>query len=1066
MSFSEHVKQLQRELYSAGYAPIRDPVDISEIAKGDRIIECEIVGRKDFFNVLYMEAESNWKGIASAVVKKSKYPCLAITRYGNTHHVFTAVRDHGTRNARPRHVVLETGSNTALMSKFICAIKVDPADDHLAVDGRTQKAFDKFSEYKQALDEFAENLDTIIKKTRAMIDGAISGNEKYETQAKKMLRMCREIISDRMDMDDIKSMLIQHILTYRIFALVYSDFRATNVVARSLEDIISILDLPCTKVSYKTMELVAESLTETSQKQDFLKKVYETFYKKYDPAKAKKHGIVYTPSEVVQFMVRSTDELLQKHFGRCISDNDVVVLDPATGTGTFMVHVMRQIGRYKLERKYVDLHANEISLLAYYIAALNIELTYQEITGKHREFENICLMDTLATGTKDLGKVSAYFKSQDNVKRILKQQNKDICVVLGNPPYNAVQVSFNESNPSDKYGDIDAKIADTYVKNSTVRNIASKYDMYLRFMKWASERIKNNGMVVFVSNNSFLDAKSNDGFRRSVFEEFDYIYVVNLKGNARLAGDAWKQEGGKIFGHGARVGVAISFFIKTGEKESKIQYAEVDDCVNRVDKLKWIADNSISTLKLQSITPNADAIWLNQTDNDFDALVPVVHNENAIFSMFSYGSKSNRDDWVYSFDHTQLENKMKYFISFYNDALIKYHEEKPTLDLKDWTDKKIKWTHGATQHLLRKNQLKYSQSNIVHTLYRPFVSKNQYFDKIVTERTRKFPMILSNSKPNKLIGFTNPSTNVVFQAIAADKIVDGGCILDTQCIPLYTYDDKNERRSNITEFGLKLFQTHYKSNRISDKDVFYYTYAIFNDPKYSKEYAFNLQRQFPRIPLAPNFKDWVSIGKMLYNLHAGFKDVEPYPLERVDKKVSKNRTILRLKKLMTTCPGTPKPSTSENRTMPKLKIAIDDQTTLENIPNEVLDYKFSSKCALEWILEFYKESKNVISEKSCDDPRIRSRFNTYRFADHKEHVIDLLQRVTTVSVETIKMRSKLKKMSWGEQPEWRLLYVKRNVDGTSPQKNVNRAKPKKSRKLNNAVGLQDTLVATKQKRLI
>ncbi len=622
---------------------------------------------------------------------------------------------------------------------------------------------------------------------------------------------------------------------------------------------------------------------------------------------------------------------------------------------------------------------------------------------------------------------------------------------MGNPPYNAVQVSFNDANPADKYPDLDKKIEETYVKNSTVGNKDKQYDMYKRFLKWASERIKNNGMVIFVSNNSFLDAKSDDGFRRSVFEEFDYIYTVNLKGNARTSGEERRKQKGNVFRDTIKVGVTISFFIKTGEEKSEIRYTEIADYMKSEAKLKWLADNSLSTLQLREIVPDEDAVWLNQTDNDFKKLVPIVSDkENSIFGVLSMGLASNRNEWVYDFDQTSLENKIKYFVDFYSKTLSKYDEENLAVSLKDWADKKIKWTEDFFKHIKRGNKIAYSKSNIKDVMYRPFVLKKNYFDKIITHRQRKFPNIFKNSRSNRLIGFANPKTNVLFQTLATDKIMDLDCVVGTQCIPLYTYDDEGKRHSNITDFGLELFQKHYGSKTITDEDVFYYTYAIFNDPKYQEKYKFNLQRKFPRIPLAENFSKWVRLGKKLYDLHVHFEEAEPFPLKRTDRKTNKNSTKLSLKK-----------SESES-----LKIVIDEQTILEDVPDQALEYKFSSKCALEWILEFYKESKNVISDKSCDDPKIREKFNTYRFADYKEHVIGLLQKVTSISVETMNLRRDLENMPWGKQPE---LHLKKSDAGNDKtmrklQTKKTRQQPKKPKKSKKSK-LQDTLDGTGQKRL-
>ena len=398
------------------------------------------------------------------------------------------------------------------------------------------------------------------------MDEAIAGNTEYAVRVQRFLGMCRDVISGDMDEGDIRDMLVQHILTYRIFSMVYNErgFHHVNVVARELESLKEILGVADRQVNYETMELIAESITNMEQRQEFLKKIYEMFYEKYDPAKADKDGIVYTPSEVVSFMVASTDQLLRKHFRKGLSDEGVTVLDPATGTGTFIVHILNQISLDKIEKKYAkELYANEISILPYYIAALNIENAYRERTGRYREFENICWMDTLDSGVKDYGKLPSYFEN-DNVRRISRQQDSEIHVVIGNPPYNAVQTSFNNANPAERYPHIDEKIEQDYTNKSRILNQNKSQDMYKRFLKWSSDRIKGKGMVVFVSNNSFLDAKADDGTRKALYNEFDYIYAINLKGNTRIP--TWREEGGKIFGQQAHVGIAVSFFIKTGEK--------------------------------------------------------------------------------------------------------------------------------------------------------------------------------------------------------------------------------------------------------------------------------------------------------------------------------------------------------------------------------------------------------------------------------------------------------------------------------------------------------------------
>ena len=1047
MGFEDNLKQMQRKLALAGYTKVREPYDTSGLKMEDAVTDVEIIARKDEYNILYLEAESNWRGISTEVAKKNINSCLVITRYGDSHIILSTVKDHNTLNPKPRHIVIETGTRERRsIGSFIDSIK--PGINHVETDERVQEAFDRFSVYKEALDRFGASLAEIIGRTREAVDAAIEGNAEYEGRVQRFLCMCRDVISVEMDERDVRDMLVQHILTYRIFAMVYDerDFHHANVVARELESLKELLGVSDRQVSYETMGLIAESITGTEQRQEFLKKIYETFYEKYDPARADRDGIVYTPSEVVNFMVASTDQLLKRHFRKSLSDEGVTILDPATGTGTFLVHILNQISQDRLEKKYAhELHANEISILPYYIAALNIENAYRERTGKYREFENICWMDTLDSGIKDYGRLPSYFEN-DNVKRISRQQESEIHVIIGNPPYNAVQTSFNNANAAAKYPHIDEKIKDLYTNRSIVINQNKSEDMYKRFLKWSSDRIGEKGMVVFVSNNAFLDAKADDGVRRALYDEFDHVYIVNLRGNARLAGEARRREKGNVFGGQARVGVAISFFIKTGEGSSNIQYAEVDDYMSRKEKLKWLESNTISTLALEEKKPDANGIWLNQTDNDFEDLIPVLPRTHieSIFESSTLGTSTNKDQWVYDINKKHLEKKMKFYISIYNDTLETYRAERPdNHNLALWVDKRIKWSRTTIQNLARINILMYSSANIRPSLYRPFVIKNLYYGKAVIEMMRKFPQIFEHSYENRLIAFSNPKTNVPFNHIGTDIIIDLGCVDGTQAIPIWKYN-KGKKSSNVTKYSLDLFRTHYKDEKITGDDIFYYTYAIFNDSKYERKYKFNLQRGFPRIPLAKDFNKWFGIGRRLFDLHCNFDVAQEYNFIRTDRRVKKNSTRLKLR-------------TEETEKETTVEIVIDDTTTLKGVPKEVLEYKIGSRNPLEWVLEFYKESKNQIKEDSSNDKAVRDRFNTYKFTNHKEDLINLLQRVTTVCVETVRLRRELERMEWGPQPK--LVFTPK------PSNN----KTKRIRELTGPASpmpIQGTLDGTKQERLL
>ena len=605
MSLPANTKDIQLLFVNNGYTYYDELYDTRNISKNEFIDSCHIIARKENFVIIHVDAKSNWRSIATELISKNNDMCLVITHVTRNHYVFsTPLYENGKQ--KPSHIVINDSTQQNILSKFVTKLRLKQEDTDVGTTLKMKKAFDEFNAYQQAIDEFAENLEEVILDTRDAIKTSGKTNPKYDIAKQEFLKMCKTVISDQVASNDVTEMLIQHILTFRIFALVYDEheFHKTNAVAKNLNHLVELLGITADSmnVNYTTIELVAESITENRARQELLKKVYEIFYEKYNKGAADTQGIVYTPFEVVDFMIKSTDILLKRHFESSISKKNVKILDPATGTGTFVSHLLEYVDKENLESKYKnDIFSNDISILAYYIAALNIENTYKKRTGQSKEFENICWMDTLDAGTKDLSKMDAWFGNYDNIKRITKQRDTLISVIIGNPPYNAVQVSFNDNNASREYPNVDKRIKETYVQFGESKLKSSQYDMYKRFLRWSTDRIGTSGIVAFVSNNSFLGAKSDDGFRKVVAKEFDYIYVINLKGNARLSGDAWRREGGKIFGQKARVGISISFFIKTGIKKSdklaQIYYSEIPDYLKTREKLQWLTDNSVDTFR-------------------------------------------------------------------------------------------------------------------------------------------------------------------------------------------------------------------------------------------------------------------------------------------------------------------------------------------------------------------------------------------------------------------------------------------------------------------------------------
>ena len=710
--------------------------------------------------------------------------------------------------------------------------------------------------------------------------------------------------------------------------------------------------------------------------------------------------MVYTPNEVVDFIIRGADHLLKKHFGRGLADKNVQILDPATGTGTFITSLINYLPAERLEYKYRhELHANEVAILPYYIANLNIEYTYKERTGQYLEFPNLCFVDTLDNmGWQQVGatggtvtRQSAFNLgglSEENWIRVQEQNEKPISVIIGNPPYNANQQNENENNKNRKYPQIDRRIKETYIAASTAQK-TKQYDMYKRFIRWASDRLADDGIIAFVSNSAFLDSRQDDGFRKVVSEEFNELWVINLKGNARTSGERRRREGGNIFEDKIRVGVAIYFLVRRkGTEGFKVFYNTIDDYMKAPAKSEYIHTRSLTEFNFNDITPDSKGDWLNQSDSDFDSLIPVANRqtklaktadeEEAIFGLYSLGVVTNRDDWAWDFSAIHLNEKMNAFITKYQQEMNRFKRELPALNqIGDWVDRTIKWTSELEAHLSKGDTLEFNPIRMTNALFRPFVAKQCYYAPIVTHRRYQMPHIFPHERlaDNRLVCFSlrNKSPYV----LASDRLVDLHFTGDTQCLPLYRYRDDGKRVSNITEWGLRQFRGLYGDDSISAEAIFAYTYAVLHDPVYRDNYAIDLLREFPRLPFYDDFGTWVEIGQELLDLHIGFESEEPYPLYQKDKAGDAKRTILHANK-------------------ERGFITLDDKTVLTGVPEIAWKYKLGSRSAIEWVLDQYKERKPR-------DPTIAEHFNTYRFADYKERVIELLCRVCTVSVRTMEI---------------------------------------------------------------
>ena len=913
------------------------------------------------------------------------------------------------------------------------------------------------SDFRRAVEKFKDDLPKVLEALREMFDAQQKSNKPFGKALKVFLKLCQDNIHADITLDDVREMLIQHILTEDIFLRIFDDsqFHRENNIARELTRIEETFFTGTTKKNtlrglesyYGAIRQAAAGIADHHEKQGFLKAIYENFYKVYNPKLADRLGVVYTPGEIVRFMLNGTEALLHKHFSKLLQDKHVEILDPATGTGTFITDLLEHLKGNKaaLEYKYKnEIHCNEIAILPYYIANLNIEFTYAQLTGKYEEFPHICFVDTL----DNLGFETTYTHQQhgfdfgltaENTDRVLKQNKRKISVIIGNPPYNANQMNENDNNKNRVYAGIDKRIKDTYIAESNAQK-TKVYDMYARFFRWAADRINADGVIAFITNRSFIDSRTFDGFRKTMAREFNEIHIVDLGGdvraNPKLSGTTHN-----VFG--IQTGVAISFWVKKHkQKGCKIFYARRPEMETAADKLIWLSESELTGVPFEHVTPDDKGNWINLADNDFDSLLPLASKETksaitagkekALFKLYSLGIVTNRDEWLYDTSESSLVAKIKFFAETYSKEMVRWSHSAKTVPINDFVDRTIKWTSELEAHLKRGTKIDFDTNFLTDSLYRPYVVLKTYFARVLTHRTYQqnsiFP--IGQRKQNLVICFM-AGERQNFAVIASHSVPNLAMFSadPAQCVPLIRYGEDGQSVDNITDWGLKQFQQHYtplgkrgagrifsaaknppqspfakgEVKTITKEAIFHYVYAVLHHPAYREKYALNLKREFPRIPFYDDFAQWAAWGKQLMELHVGFEQAQAFELERVEKTRPHPSPLPEGE-------GT-KAKQRERAEMPKAKlkadkengcIILDEATTLRGIPPEAWDYKLGNRSALEWVLDQYKET-------APRDPTIREKFNTYRFADYKEQVIDLLMRVTRVSVETQRIIGEMKR---------------------------------------------------------
>lgn len=862
----------------------------------------------------------------------------------------------------------------------------------------------EIAEFRKAVEQFTIDLPAVLEALREMIDSAHTRKPAFQKAAEAFLDHARKTINPNLGFDDVREILIQHILTDEIFDEVFpgQPFHKDNNVARELQKLedtfftgnTKFSTLKALEVYYRAIRAAAARITGHHEKQTFLKTVYENFYKVYNPKAADRLGVVYTPGEIVRFMIESADWLCEKHFKRNLIDRDVEILDPAVGTGTFITELIEHFRGQpdKLAHKYKEeLHANEVGLLPYYVANLNIEATYASVMGRYDEFPGLCLVDTLdnvaGLGIRTGDHVADLFGLGDeNVERIKRQNKRKISVIIGNPPYNANQQNENENNKNREYPEIDKRIKGTYIKASTAQK-TKLYDMYARFVRWSSDRVHDDGIIAFVSNNSFVEARTFDGFRACLEKEFNEVWVVDLKGNARTSGERRRKEGGNVFDDQIRVGIAVWFCVKkNGASGCHIRYEAVRDFAKSEEKRHFLK-RPLRERAMRDIRPDTKNNWIDlPPESDFDGLLPMIDKAakaakqdgraRAIFKLYGNGINTARDEWVTDLSVESLSDKAKAFIE-------EYERFKP--DEKEFMGS-IKWSRNLKTKLNRGFREPYDESLVRRYSYRPYLTVQAYLSRLMIDELGQFDSF--DVADNVSINFPAGKD---FRCLATDAPADFHYIGDTKTVGFRRLDAQGAVVDNITDWGLKQFKDHYRPGKgkqargIDKQAIFHYVYAVLHDPVYREKYALNLKREFPRIPLhgstEADFQRWADWGEQLMALHIGYESVEPWPLKRTDIEDEKARKAGQA----------PKPKLKADKK--EGRIELDTETTLSGIPPEAWVYRLGNRSALEWVLDQHKEKKPR-------DPTIREKFDTYRFADHKYRVIDLLMRVTRVSVET------------------------------------------------------------------
>ena len=887
-------------------------------------------------------------------------------------------------------------------------------------------------------ENWAAEVGEIAKKYIARIARLVASHGgKYSAEFDEFVRTLRHNLNPGITTEQCIEMLAQHLITRPVFEALFADYQfvSNNSISSSMQQMIDLLeseavdkDLTVLSNFYESVRANVGKIDNLEGKQTVIKNLYEKFFKRAFPLTVEKLGTVYTPVECVDFILHSVDEVLKSEFGAALTQENVHVLDPFTGTGTFITRLLQSglIRPEDMVRKYTrEIHANELVLLAYYIADVNIESVFQEVCpqSKYLPYDGICLTDTFQLGENS---EDDYFKGffKENSEAVEAQRHTPIRVIIGNPPYSVGQKSANDNAQNQKYPVLDQSIAETYVAGSTATNNNALYDSYIRAYRWATDRLshEDGGVIAFISNGAWIDGNSHDGFRASLEKEFDKIYVFNLRGNQRTSGELSRKEGGKIFGSGSRTPIAITLLVRYPEgrrlDQCQIFYHDIGDYLNREEKLRKITQaQSYRGLDWTPITPNEKHDWINQRDGLFDTLLPLAPEKRfdvkakSVFVGYSRGFETGRDTWVYQFSQKALESNMQAMIAFYNEQLGK---KEPSMDTT-----KISWTRGLRKTFEKGTVLSHHQETVQIGMYRPFSKSYVYTDKLLVEypatKERFFP---TPHHKNLVICVSGVGGSKDFSTLIADTLPDVQLIFNGQCFPLYWYDEKkgepevslfgttNEerwtQRDGITDWCLQEVRSRFAgAQSLTKEDFFYYVYGLLHSPDYRERFADDLRKALPRIPILERVEEFIAFskaGRRLAQLHLHYEDyaheAEGVEVDERDYTAADEYTYYAVEKMRF-------PKKDERHT-----IVYNGHIAIHNIPAEAYDYIVNGKSAIEWVMERYAVTIHKDSGIK-NDPNLWSREQ-----GKPRYILDLLLSIIHVSVETQKIVAELPKLTF------------------------------------------------------